>query len=78
MNTKVMRDDEMKLTLKGILKRTNVCGNLNKIRPKKLQREHEIAIQILDETENRLWELIRGIKMHLFRVQLISNLRTIL
>ena len=78
MNTKVVRNGEMKLTLKGILKRANGCENLDKIRPKKLQREHEIAIQILDETENRLWELIRGIKMHLFRVQLISNRRTVL
>ena len=71
MNTKVMRDDEIKLTLKEILKRANGCENLDKIRPKKLQREHEIAIQLLDETENRIWELIRGIKMHFFFVQLI-------
>ena len=78
MNTKVVRNGEMKLTLKGILKRANGYRNLDKNRPKKLQREHEIAIQILDETENGLWELIRDIKMHPFRVQLISNRRTVL
>jgi hypothetical protein len=72
------QNSEMNLLLQENFKRSTESHKFDKIQPKKLQMEHKIDIQKLNETPNWLWKWIRNIETQFFHIELISNQTTVI